>query len=84
LAIAARWDCQALAKAADGEEACELCDKHSPDVLILDLRMTKKDGLQVRTELMSSRVPEPRIIVMTAFESEEDIRPAVALERKGE
>ena len=40
---------------------------------MLDLRMSKKDGLQVLTELMSRRVPEPRIIVMTAFEDELDL-----------
>ena len=42
-----------------------------------DLRMPKKDGLQVLTELMSRRVPEPRIIVMTAYESDEDLRRAL-------
>jgi DNA-binding NarL/FixJ family response regulator len=45
--------------------------------------MPKKDGLQVLSELMSSRVPEPRIIVMTAFESEEDIRRASGAGAKG-
>ena len=50
---------------------------------MLDLRMPKKDGLQVLTELMSRRVPEPRIIVMTAYESEEDLRRALNAGAKG-
>jgi DNA-binding NarL/FixJ family response regulator len=41
---------------------------------MLDLRMPKKDGLQVVTELMSRKGSKPRIIVMTAYETEEDIR----------
>jgi two-component system NarL family response regulator len=67
-------DMKIVAEAADGEEACELYDQLSPDVLMLDLRMPKKDGLQVVTELMSRRGSRPRIIVMTAYETEEDIR----------
>ena len=70
-------DIKIVAEAADGEEACKLYDRHSPDVVLLDLRMPKKDGLQVVTELMSSRRPKPRIIVMTTYETEEDVRRAL-------
>jgi two-component system, NarL family, response regulator len=70
-------DIKIVAEAADGEEACELYDQLSPDVLLLDLRMPKKDGLQVVTELMSRRVSKPWIIVMTAYETEEEIRQAL-------
>jgi two-component system, NarL family, response regulator len=66
-------DIKIVAEAADGEEACELYDQFSPDVLMLDLRMPKKDGLQVVTQLMSRRGSKPRIIVMTAYDTEEDI-----------
>ncbi len=76
-------DIKIVAEAADGEEACELYDQLFPDVLMLDLRMPKKDGLQVLTELMSRRAPEPRIIVMTAYESEEDLRRASNAGAKG-
>ena len=69
-------DIKIVGEATDGEEACKLYDQFFPDVLMLDLRMPKKDGLQVLTELMSRRAPEPRIIVMTAYESEEDLRRA--------
>jgi two-component system NarL family response regulator len=70
-------DIKIVAEATNGEEACNLYDRHSPDVVILDLRMPKKDGLQVVTELMSSRRPKPRIIVMTTYETEEDVRRAL-------
>jgi DNA-binding NarL/FixJ family response regulator len=70
-------DIKIVAEATDGEEACKLYDRHSPDVVILDLRMPKKDGLQVVTELMFSRRPKPRIIVMTTYETEEDVRRAL-------
>ncbi|MBV8587371.1 MAG: response regulator transcription factor [Verrucomicrobia bacterium] len=76
-------DIKVVAEAADGEEACVLYDKHSPDVVFLDLRMPKKDGLQVVTELISSRRPKPRIIVMTTYETEEDVRRALRAGAKG-
>ncbi len=72
-----------MGEAGDGKEACELYDRLSPDVLIVDLRMPVKDGVEVVTELMSSRVPKPRIIVITTYESEEDIRRAVTAGAKG-
>jgi DNA-binding NarL/FixJ family response regulator len=70
-------DIKIVAEAADGEETCALYDQLSPDVLLLDLRMPKKDGLQVVTELMSRRGSKPRIIVMTAYETEAHIRQAL-------
>jgi DNA-binding NarL/FixJ family response regulator len=67
-------DIKVVGEAADGQEACQLYDQLSPDVLVLDLRMPKKDALQVVIELMSSpRAPKPRIIVMATYEEEEDI-----------
>jgi two-component system NarL family response regulator len=70
-------DIKIVAEVADGEQVCELYDQLSPDILLLDLRMPKKDGLQVVAELMSRRGSKPRIIVMTAYETEADIRQAL-------
>jgi len=76
--LSSQNDIEIVAEATDGEEACELYDQHSPDVLMLDLRMPKKDGLQVVTELMSRRVSKPRIVVMTSFDSEQNIRQTLS------
>jgi two-component system, NarL family, response regulator len=76
-------DIKVVGEATNGEETLELCDEHSPDVLLLDLRMPKKDGLQVITELTARRVSKPRVIVMTTYESEEDIRRALKAGAKG-
>jgi DNA-binding NarL/FixJ family response regulator len=76
-------DIKVIAEATNGEEACELCQQLSPDVLLLDLRMPKKDGLQAITELMPPGATKPRIIVMTNYESEEDIRRALKAGAKG-
>ena len=76
-------DIKVIAEATNGEEACELCKRLSPDVLLLDLRMPKKDGLQVISDLMVREATKPRIVVMTTYESEEDIRRALKGGAKG-
>ena len=76
-------DMEIVAEAADGEEACRLYDQHCPDVLMLDLRMPKKDGLQIVAELMARRVSKPRIVVMTSSDQEQNIRRALSAGAKG-
>src|SRR5258706_12633972 len=66
-------DIKVIAEAADGEEACQLYNQLLPDVLMLDLRLPKKDGLQVLLELMSRRVSRPRVIIMTTYDCEQDV-----------
>ncbi|MCT4612617.1 MAG: response regulator YycF [Clostridia bacterium] len=57
-------------KAYDGEEALEKFDEHSPDLILLDLMMPKKDGLTVCREIRTkSNVP---IIMLTARAEEVD------------
>ena len=48
-------DMKVVGQARDGDEACTLYQQLSRDILILDLRMPKKDGIEVVTELMSQR-----------------------------
>jgi len=74
---------EVVGEAADGNEACELYHQLLPDVLIVDIRMPVKDGLQVIRELMSDRMRKPRIIVITTFECEEDLRRAIVAGAKG-
>ena len=76
-------DIKVIAEATNGEEACELYDQFLPDVVLLDLRMPKKDGLQVITDLAERKGPKARIIVMTTYESEEDIRRTLKAGAKG-
>jgi two-component system NarL family response regulator len=75
-------DIEVVAEANDGKETCELYQELAPDVLLLDLRMPEKDGLQVITELMHGE-RKPRIIVMTTYESEGDIRRVLKAGAKG-
>ena len=80
--LALQSDLKVVGQASDGEEACELYGELSPDILMLDLRMPKKDGQEVVAELMSRR-PQPRIIVLTNSAKTEDLRRALTAGAKG-
>ena len=49
-------DIKVVGDATNGDDTLEMCNQHCPDVLLLDLRMPRKDGLQVMTELAARTV----------------------------
>jgi two-component system, NarL family, response regulator len=76
-------DIRVVASAADGEEASKLYYQFLPDVLILDLRLPKKDGLQVLNELMAGGNSKVRVMIITTFDCEEAIFKAVRAGARG-
>lgn len=60
----------ALCFAADGEEALAAYDRQPADLVLLDIKMPKKDGLEVLQKLMT-RTPAPRVVILTAYQSAE-------------
>jgi two-component system NarL family response regulator len=81
--LSSQNDIKVVAEAANGEEACKLYGELRPDVLMLDLRLPKKDGLQVLIELRSQYTPRPRVIIITSYNCEQDIRQAASAGAKG-
>jgi len=65
-----------VAQAEDGVKAVELAREHQPDVILLDLRMPRMDGLEVIAQIQSLNLPS-KVIVLTTFESEQDIHLAL-------
>lgn len=53
-----------FAEAATGEEAIAYCEAHSPDWIIMDVRMPGRGGLFASRQILSRR-PESRILVMS-------------------
>jgi two-component system, NarL family, response regulator len=66
-----------VADAADGEEAYSLCQLLLPSIVILDLRLPKKDGMQILRKLRSRKTSKPKVVIMTSCDTQEDIRSAV-------
>jgi len=75
-------DMTVVAEAGDGVEALALIKAHLPDVVLLDLRMPRLDGLEVLAEVNTSKLPT-KVIVMTTFESEQDVQCAIKAGARG-
>jgi two-component system NarL family response regulator len=71
-----------VAEAGDGIEALALIKEASPDVVLLDLRMPRMDGLDVLAEMKIARLP-CKVIIMTTFDSEEDVKRAMKAGARG-
>ena len=57
---------EVVGEAGDGEQALALIREQQPDLVLLDIRMPGKDGLQVARELAEDETP-PAVIFTTAF-----------------
>lgn len=72
-------DIEVVGIAKDGEEAVELVKTTPVDVLLLDIIMPKRDGLEVMKVLNSSGIHVPKIIVMSATNKDTITKEALEL-----
>ena len=61
---------EVVAEADDGSGVLAAVDAHRPDVVLMDLRMPKVDGLAA-TELLCRQPRAPRVLVLTTFDADE-------------
>ncbi len=55
-----------IGEASNGQEAVEICEKTKPDVVLMDLVMPVKDGIEATKEILASQ-PGIKIIALTSF-----------------
>ena len=65
-----------LITAADGNEGWEMFHRHSPDIVVTDILMPRKDGLTMAEEIRQI-APTVPIIVITAFEQTDYLMRAI-------
>jgi DNA-binding NarL/FixJ family response regulator len=63
--LALNPDIEVAAEASDGEEAIEVIEREKPDVVLLDLRMPKKNGLEALQTLRERGTMRPTLILTT-------------------
>ncbi|MGN0691902.1 MAG: response regulator [Oscillospiraceae bacterium] len=66
-----------VGEAANGKEALEMCIKHSPDVVLMDMRMPGYDG-EYGTRQIKTHFPNIKVLVLTTFDDSETVQKAVA------
>jgi two-component system, NarL family, response regulator LiaR len=60
-------DLAVVAEAADGSEAVEMCRHFKPDLLVIDLRMPRMDGLEA-TRAIKRELPRTVVLALTGYE----------------
>lgn len=67
--LALGGDFEVVAEAADGEEALDVIEREKPDVVLLDLRMPRLDGVGVLRRLRE-RGALPPALILTTFDDD--------------
>jgi DNA-binding NarL/FixJ family response regulator len=65
-----------VGEAADGDEVLAAVERSTPQVVLMDIRMPKMDGLAA-TELLRARPGAPEVIVLTTFHADEYVLRAL-------
>lgn len=69
-----------VAVAFNGQEALDKCKQLGPDLILLDLRMPKMDGVAFLRELEPAKnLPDTKIIIFSNYDNHEEIEAAFKL-----
>jgi DNA-binding NarL/FixJ family response regulator len=69
-------DIEVVAEAGDGTEALAAAAQTSPDVVLMDIRMPRMDGLTATRRLLETPSP-PRILVLTTYDTDQHLYEAL-------
>lgn len=69
-------DVEVVGEASDGEEAVALAHALQPDLVLMDLRMPRLDGVAAIREFARLGV-KSRVVVLTTFDGDADVLPAI-------
>jgi DNA-binding NarL/FixJ family response regulator len=72
-------DIEVVGEAADGAEAVEAARRARPDVVLMDVRMPRLDGIEATRRLRDGAAPEspPHVLVLTTFDLDEHVYGAL-------
>jgi len=72
-----------VAEAADGEQAVAAVLEHRPDVVLMDIRMPRLDGIEATRQIVAAGAAGTRIIILTTFDLDQYVYAALAAGASG-
>jgi DNA-binding NarL/FixJ family response regulator len=73
---------EVVGSAADGEEAVRLVGEHAPEVVLMDLRMPRVDGVEATRRIKAAH-PSVQIVVLTTYSDDESVFAALQAGARG-
>ncbi len=80
--LALSEEVQVVAQAEDGEQVMALVQRHRPDVILMDIRMPKMNGIEAVKSLQQSDLHTP-VIMLTTFDDHQLVMEALQAGAKG-
>ncbi len=75
--LEAEQDLRVLAEAKDGEEAVQAARRSQPEIVLMDIRMPKMDGLEATRRIIAGSRQPPRVLMLTTFDLDEYVFDAL-------
>lgn len=83
LMLAGSPDLDVVGQAANGAEGLRAAAELRPEVVLMDIRMPGMDGLEATERLLSEPGTRPKIIILTTFETDDDVLRALGAGASG-
>ena len=82
IVLISKDDIEVCDVSADGQEVIRSIRKEKPDVILMDIRMPKMDGVQC-TKIIKENYPQIKIIILTTFDDDEYVYNALKFGASG-
>lgn len=82
LILSAAPDMEVVGECADGDEVAALVREHRPDIVLMDIRMPRLNGLDATAQLLRA-ADAPKVVMLTTFDADDMVLRALSVGAAG-